>query len=86
MGARGQYSGEKFNVKLIPTLVLLDEIGNLITTDVHCKRQGGDQFPLDESRQRANLHNTSTELSLDGQGSRSKGFGHEKEGHHMEGD
>jgi hypothetical protein len=40
--------------------------------------QGGDRFPLEESRQRANLHVTSTELLLDGKGSRSKGFGHDK--------
>jgi thiol-disulfide isomerase/thioredoxin len=36
-GARGQYLGEKFGVKGIPTLVLLDEIGNLITTDARNK-------------------------------------------------
>jgi hypothetical protein len=43
MGARGQYLGEKFNVKSIPSLVLLDEIGNLVTTDAHCK------IPLDKA-------------------------------------
>ena len=31
------------NVKPIPTLVLLDEFGNLITTDAHCK------IPLDKA-------------------------------------
>ena len=34
--------GENFNVKLISTLVLLDEIGNLVTADAHCK------IPLDK--------------------------------------
>ena len=42
-GARGQYLGEKFGVKGIPTLVLLDEIGNLITTDARNK------IPLDKA-------------------------------------
>ena len=59
---------------------------NHICTQQNTIGQGGDWFPLEESRQRANLHDTSTELSLDGQGSRSKGFGHDKEGHHGEGD
>ena len=43
MGQRGQYLGEKFNVKSIPTLVLLDEIGNVITTD------GRNKIPLDKA-------------------------------------
>lgn len=37
MGQRGQYLGDKFKVKSIPTLVLLDEIGNVITTDARSK-------------------------------------------------
>ena len=37
MGQRGQYLGEKYKVKSIPTLVLLDEIGNVITTDARNK-------------------------------------------------
>lgn len=37
MGQRGQYLGEKFKVKSIPTLVLLDEIGNVITSDARNK-------------------------------------------------
>jgi nucleoredoxin len=37
MGQRGQYLGEKFKVKSIPTLVLLDEIGNVITADARNK-------------------------------------------------
>jgi hypothetical protein len=36
-GQRGQYLGEKYKVKSIPTLVLLDEIGNVITTDARNK-------------------------------------------------
>ncbi|KAL3808897.1 hypothetical protein ACHAXA_008011 [Cyclostephanos tholiformis] len=43
MGDRGKYLGEKFNVKSIPTLVLLDEIGNVITTDARNK------IPLDKA-------------------------------------
>ena len=41
MGQRGQYLGDKFKVKSIPTLVLLDEIGNIITTD------GRNKIPMD---------------------------------------
>ena len=33
LGARGQMLGEKYKVKSIPTLVLLDDLGNVITTD-----------------------------------------------------
>lgn len=43
MGQRGQYLGEKFKVKSIPTLVLLDEIGNVITLDARNK------IPLDKA-------------------------------------
>ena len=43
MGQRGQYLGEKFKVKSIPTLVLLDEIGNVITLD------GRNKIPLDKA-------------------------------------
>ncbi|KAL3802243.1 hypothetical protein HJC23_001787 [Cyclotella cryptica] len=43
MGKRGQYLGEKYKVKSIPTLVLLDEIGNVITTDARNK------IPLDKA-------------------------------------
>ncbi|KAL3763222.1 hypothetical protein ACHAW5_005489 [Stephanodiscus triporus] len=43
MGQRGQYLGEKFKVKSIPTLVLLDEIGNVITYDARNK------IPLDKA-------------------------------------
>ena len=42
-GQRGQYLGEKYKVKSIPTLVLLDEIGNVITTDARNK------IPLDKA-------------------------------------
>jgi hypothetical protein len=43
MGQRGQYLGEKYKVKSIPTLVLLDEIGNVITLD------GRNKIPLDKA-------------------------------------
>lgn len=43
MGQRGQYLGEKFKVQSIPTLVLLDEIGNVITLD------GRGKIPLDKA-------------------------------------
>jgi len=43
MGQRGQYLMEKYNVKGIPSLVLLDEIGNVITTD------GRNKIPLDKA-------------------------------------
>ena len=43
MGQRGQYLGEKFKVKSIPTLVLLDEIGNVITLD------GRNKIPMDKA-------------------------------------
>ncbi|KAL7464527.1 hypothetical protein ACHAXS_004863 [Conticribra weissflogii] len=43
MGQRGQYLGEKYKVKSIPTLVLLDEIGNVITTDARNK------IPMDKA-------------------------------------
>ena len=42
-GQRGQYLGEKYKVKSIPTLVLLDEIGNVITTDARNK------IPMDKA-------------------------------------
>lgn len=37
MGERGQLLGEKYNVKGIPSLVLIDEDGNTITTDARNK-------------------------------------------------
>lgn len=37
MGQRGQALGEKYKVKGIPTLVLLDDVGNVITTDARNK-------------------------------------------------
>ena len=43
MGQRGQYLGEKFKVTSIPTLVLLDEIGNVITFD------GRNKIPMDKA-------------------------------------
>jgi len=43
MGQRGQYLGDKYKVKSIPTLVLLDEIGNVITTDARNK------IPMDKA-------------------------------------
>lgn len=43
MGQRGQFLGEKFKVKSIPTLVLLDEIGNVITLD------GRGKIPMDKA-------------------------------------
>ena len=43
MGQRGQYLGDKFKVKSIPTLVLLDEIGNVITLD------GRNKIPMDKA-------------------------------------
>ena len=42
-GQRGQYLGDKYKVKSIPTLVLLDEIGNVITTD------GRNKIPMDKA-------------------------------------
>ena len=43
MGQRGQLLGDKFKVKSIPTLVLLDEIGNVITLD------GRGKIPMDKA-------------------------------------
>ncbi|KAL7555002.1 hypothetical protein ACHAWF_018579 [Thalassiosira exigua] len=43
MGQRGQLLGDKYKVKSIPTLVLLDEIGNVITTDARNK------IPMDKA-------------------------------------
>ena len=43
MGERGQYLGDLYKVKSIPTLVLLDEVGNVITT------QGREKIPLDKA-------------------------------------
>lgn len=43
MGARGQALSNKYKVKGIPTLVLLDEIGNVITTD------GRNKIPADKA-------------------------------------
>ena len=37
MGQRGQMLGEKYKVKGIPTLVLLDDLGQVITTDARNK-------------------------------------------------
>jgi len=37
MGARGQMLGDKFKVKGIPHLVLLDELGSVITYDARNK-------------------------------------------------
>lgn len=37
MGQRGQMLSEKYKVKGIPTLVLLDDLGNVITTDARNK-------------------------------------------------
>jgi nucleoredoxin len=37
MGQRGQMLSQKYNVKSIPTLVLLDDLGNTITTDARNK-------------------------------------------------
>lgn len=37
MGQRGQMLSEKYKVKSIPTLVLLDDLGNTITTDARNK-------------------------------------------------
>ena len=37
MGARGQMLSEKFKVKSIPSLTLLDDMGNVITTDARNK-------------------------------------------------
>ncbi|EJK55422.1 hypothetical protein THAOC_24853 [Thalassiosira oceanica] len=37
MGQRGQLLGDKYKVKSIPTLVLLDEVGNVITADARNK-------------------------------------------------
>jgi len=42
-GQRGQMLSEKYKVKGIPTLVLLDEIGNVITTDARNK------IPMDKA-------------------------------------
>lgn len=43
MGERGELLGDKFKVKSIPTLVLLDEIGNVITLD------GRNKIPTDKA-------------------------------------
>ncbi|KAL7538633.1 hypothetical protein ACHAXR_008705 [Thalassiosira sp. AJA248-18] len=43
MGQRGQKLGELYKVQSIPTLVLLDEIGNVITTD------GRNKIPMDKA-------------------------------------
>ena len=43
MGQLGQYLGEKYKVKGIPSLVLLDEIGNVITTE------GRNKIPMDKA-------------------------------------
>ena len=43
MGERGQYLGDLYKVKSIPTLVLLDEVGNVITT------QGREKIPQDKA-------------------------------------
>ena len=43
MGRRGQMLSEKYKVKSIPTLVLLDEVGGVITTD------GRNKIPQDKA-------------------------------------
>lgn len=43
MGERGQYLSDKYKVKGIPSLVLLDEIGNVITLD------GRNKIPMDKA-------------------------------------
>lgn len=43
MGERGKWLGEKYAVKGIPTLVLLDEVGNVITKDAR------NQIPKDKA-------------------------------------
>jgi hypothetical protein len=43
MGKRGQMLSDKYKVKGIPSLVLLDEIGNVITTD------GRNKIPADKA-------------------------------------
>lgn len=43
MGERGQWLGEKYGVKSIPSLVLLDEAGNVITKDAR------NQIPKDKA-------------------------------------
>ncbi|GAX14266.1 hypothetical protein FisN_1Hh461 [Fistulifera solaris] len=43
MGQRGAWLGEKFKVKSIPTLVLLDDLGNVITLD------GRNKIPQDKA-------------------------------------
>jgi nucleoredoxin len=48
MGERGQWLGEKYSVKGIPTLVLLDDVGNVITKDARTmipKDKAGIGFP-----------------------------------------
>lgn len=42
-GARGQMLGDKYKVQGIPSLVLLDEVGNVITTDARSK------IPMDKA-------------------------------------
>ena len=37
MGKRGQLLGDKYKVKGIPSLVLLDDLGQVITTDARNK-------------------------------------------------
>jgi len=43
MGERGQFLSQKYKVKSIPTLVLLDDMGNVITTD------GRNKIPQDKA-------------------------------------
>lgn len=43
MGQRGVWLGDKYKVKSIPTLVLLDDLGNVITRD------GRNKIPQDKA-------------------------------------
>lgn len=43
MGERGQWLGEKYGVKSIPSLVLLDDVGNIIT------KEARNQIPKDKA-------------------------------------
>ena len=43
MGQRGSWLGDKYKVKSIPTLVLLDDLGNVITRD------GRNKIPQDKA-------------------------------------
>ena len=48
MGERGQWLGEKYGVKSIPSLVLIDDVGNTITKDARTqlpKDKAGIGFP-----------------------------------------